>query len=266
MPSIRRQISNLFSRKPKEVLSRNAIQAHRAWLSKQLNEHFDSTVKYGPFKGLKLVNDTWWGATDRASMLLGLYEQEVLISLMDIPEKYTVFIDIGAADGYYGIGVLVNRLFQKSYCFEVSDKGREIIQQNVILNRVQDKVIVEGCADSGFYRKIANEDIESSVLLIDIEGGEFDLLSKDVFNVFRNSIFFIELHDWFFQDGDARLAKLKMDAQSTHSITEFKMSSRDLSEFPELRTWSDTDRWLICSEGRLQLMTWLRLDPIHVKV
>ena len=38
--------------------------------------------------------------------------------------------------------------------------------------------------------------------------------------------------------------------------------ARDLSVFPELRRMRDTDRWLIVSEGRGQLMTWLKLGPV----
>ena len=76
----------------------------------------NATVAYGPFKGLKFSSDAWWGR-ERASMILGLYEQEVLESLTNIPKKYKSFIDLGAADGYYGIGVLVNNLFENSICF-----------------------------------------------------------------------------------------------------------------------------------------------------
>jgi len=40
------------------------------------------------------------------------------------------------------------------------------------------------------------------------------------------------------------------------------MGSRDLSTYPELQQWNDLDRWLICSEGRAQLMSWVRFDPL----
>lgn len=35
-------------------------------------------VKYGPFKGMKLNKDTWWGKCDLGSQCLGLYEKEIL--------------------------------------------------------------------------------------------------------------------------------------------------------------------------------------------
>lgn len=238
------------------------IAKRRLKISKQLNRLFNSTVSYGPFRGLKLTTDSWWGGADRSSVLLGLYEQEVLDSLTHIPNRYKIFIDLGAADGYYGIGVLINNLFEKSYCFEISERGQEVIRNNALLNNVSDRVEVRGIANNNFYNQISADDLGHSVLFIDIEGGEFDLLDKTTFSIFKRSIIFVELHDWLFEDGDAKLKKLRDDSLITHTISELTMTSRDLSKFDVLKKFSDTDRWLICSEGRGQLMTWLRFDPL----
>jgi hypothetical protein len=96
------------------------------------------------------------------------------------------------------------------------------------------------------------------VLFVDIEGAEFDFLDSEMFGAFRNSIVIVELHEWFYDDGLARVQRMRNAAAATHTAIEFTMGSRDLSKFPELRTMHDDDRWLICSEGRGQLMTWLR--------
>jgi len=243
------------------IRKRDAIQNRRIEISKQLNELFKSTVQYGPFKGLKLSPKTWWGPTDRASMLLGLYEKDVLDSLQDIPSKYTTFIDLGAADGYYGVGVLVNNLFQHSICFEISDEGRQLIRENAQLNNVLHNVEIRGIAKNDFYHAFSTLTLSKAVLFIDIEGAEFELIDKETFNAFHDSIIFVELHDWIFEDGDEKLQKLKNDSISTHIVTALTMGARDLSMFPELYKLNDNDRWLICSEGRGQLMTWLRFDP-----
>jgi hypothetical protein len=151
---------------------------------------------------------------------------------------------------------------QKSYCFEITAKGQEVIKQNAILNNVLNKVVIKGEAKKDFYKDIHIDDIKNSVLLVDIEGGEFNLFDENLFAVFQNSIIFIELHDWFFEDGESKIAKLKSDAKNTHLISELTTSERDLSKFKELKSLSDTDRWLLCSEGRPKMMTWFRFDPI----
>ena len=243
------------------IMKFDAIQKRRIEISKQLDELFKSTVQYGPFKGLKLSPKTWWGSTDRASMLLGLYEKDVLDSLQNIPKKFHTFIDLGAADGYYGVGVLVNNLFQNSICFEISEEGRQTISENAQLNNVINKVEIRGIAKNDFYHHLSTHSLSNTVLFIDIEGAEFELIDKATFSAFNQSIIFVELHDWFYENGEEKLKKLKNDSTSTHILTELKMGSRDLSIFPELNKFNDNDRWLICSEGRGQLMTWLRFDP-----
>ena len=57
------------------------------------------------------------------------------------------------------------------------------------------------------------------------------------------------------------MAKLMSDAKPFFKISKLTTTSRDLSKFPELFDLPDSERWLIASEGRSKLMTWLRLDP-----
>jgi hypothetical protein len=86
-------------------------------------------------------------------------------------------------------------------------------------------------------------------------------LDINLFKALKGSIIFIELHPWMVENGAQKLAKLKSEASIDFNITEITTTSRDMSVFPELRNFNDTDRWLICSESRKQLMTWFRLDP-----
>ena len=239
----------------------SAVQKKRIFISKKLDQDFNSTVKYGPFSGLVFSKSSWWGLSNRSTMLLGLYEKEVLESIQNIPSKYNTFIDLGAADGYYGVGVLVNNIFEKSYCYELSEAGRKTIKINSMLNNVSDRVIIRGVACNNFYQDIPIDIRNRSVLFIDIEGAEFDLCDQPMFKAFANSIIFIELHEWFFKDGDSKLKTLYKNSSFTHIAQELTMGARDLSIFPELIKFTDDERWLICSEGRGQLMRWIRFDP-----
>jgi tRNA G26 N,N-dimethylase Trm1 len=174
-------------------MSYDPIGKRRDDLSKKIMKLFDSTVRYGPFRGLRLISDRGEGS-DRAAIFL--YEQEVLNSLKTVPPKYKTFIDLGSADGYYGVGVLVNKMFEKTYCFEMNEKGREVIKKNAALNEVADNVVIRGTANKDFHKEFSQSDLDQAVLLIDIEGGEFDLLDKTSFERLSKSIIIIELHDW----------------------------------------------------------------------
>jgi hypothetical protein len=239
------------------------IQQRRLLISKQLDERFGSQVRYGPFRGLKLSKAIWWGTTDRAGMLLGIYEQEVLSALASVPARYRrSFIELGAADGYYAIGVLVNDLFERSYCFEVSIRGQKAIAANAALNGVSSRVQINGIAEADFHTALPEPAISNSVLLIDIEGVEFDILTAQTFERFANSVIIVELHDHFFADGQQRLDRLRGLCANLFRIEELTTTARDLSPFPELKQFSDTDRWLICSEGRRAMPHWYILTPL----
>lgn len=83
-----------------------------------------------------------------------------------------------------------------------------------------------------------------------------------MFENLKRSIIFIEIHEWFFKDGEKKLKQLLNNAKPFFKISKLTTSSRDLSIFPELSNLIDSERWLIASEGRARLMTWLRFDPI----
>jgi hypothetical protein len=238
-----------------------AILKKRKLLSLELSQRMKHTVQYGPFTGMKFSHDNWWGGSDRGAMLLGIYEQEVLNSIMTTPKKYNVFVDLGAADGYYSIGSLISRKFKTSYSFEMSAKGRDVIKKNAILNKLENKLHIFGEATHNFYSLIPKKDLDKAVIVIDIEGAEFSLLNKKSFSCLKKSIIFIEVHDWFFKDGKRKMTKLISDAKPFFKVSTLTTTSRDLSKFPELAHYGDSERWLIASEGRSKLMTWLRFDP-----
>lgn len=256
-----RAISNYIGSQHPEMM-RIFLAKYKDHISTRIANHYRNTVAYGPFKGLRFVEESHWSASDRGGMILGLYEQEILSEFGKIPERYKTFIDLGAADGYYGVGVLVGQLFEKSYCFEITEAGRSVILKNAEQNSVSSRVIIRGEATKDIAAEIPGDEIDSSVLFVDIEGGEFNLFDPKLFHDFRKAVIFIEVHDFFHPDGKEKLQKLISDSASTHYVRQIRMGSRDLSVFPELYAWNDFDRWLLCSEGRAQLMTWLRFDPI----
>lgn len=239
----------------------DSIRLRRSYLSKRISKISKNKIRYGHFKGLVLGKASR-GYLDRASMILGLYEQEVLNSIHQIPRKYKYFIDLGAADGYYAIGVLKNKLFSKSICFEMSKKSRKIIKENAQLNNVEKNITILGAASKGFYNFISSVNLSQTVMLVDIEGAEFDLLDYDCLKIFRKSIIFIELHESLVKNGPNKKNRLIKNAKQFFRVSELTTTSRDLSCFNELKDLNDTDRWLICSESRDKLMSWLRLDPI----
>lgn len=261
--TLKRSIRTSFFFIKKYIGYKDAISRRIDFLDKKNLKLFDYTVRYGPFLGLKFSKESWWGIS--TSQLIGIYEKEVLDSLCELSGKYKNFINIGAADGYYAIGVLKNNLFRKSFCYEISANGRKMIEKNSELNGVSDRISIKAEAELDFYDDFSETDLKDSVLFIDIEGAEFDLLTKDVLSAFKNSVIYIEIHDWFFEDGNQKFNDLQVRCEELFSVTTLTTTSRDVSVFPEFKEYNDNDRWLICSEGRERLMTWYKLEPKFFK-
>jgi len=237
------------------------IYERRVELATIIDKKHNSTIQYGPFQGM-LLSQGGWGKTDRASMIYGFYEQEVLESLTSNKGKYKTLIDVGAADGYYAIGVLISGTFEKAICYEMSKEGQDQIKKNAHLNKVSKNIEIRGEAKQNFYDDFTQEELATSLILMDIEGVEFDILSKsEDFRKLKNSTLIIESHALFFDDGKEKQQNLIKLAEEFFNVKELKMRSRDLSDFPELQKFSDSDRWLMCSEGRGELMSFFRLDP-----
>ena len=76
-----------------------------------------------------------------------------------------------------------------------------------------------------------------------------------------NSVLIVEMHHEFLANGEEVLDTFRRRAENWFDIEVLETGSRDLSHIPEIRSWSDNDRWLICSEGRPLLPTWWVLRP-----
>ena len=235
------------------------VEQRRLEISRQLIARYGKSVLHGPFAGLALNDRSSWSAGDFAAMMFGLYEKEVVDHLVAAFDRREVFVNLGAADGYYAIGMLLADRADRAICFEMSAAGRREILRNASLNGVADRVQILGLADPGFIDALAVGDMRRTTLLIDIEGGEFTLLSDRMLERLEGAQIIFEAHEGQDLPGSVALTELLRRAGRHHAVTELTTGARDLSSFPELRSLSDSDRWLICSEGRRHLMRWYAL-------
>lgn len=237
------------------------VAIRRNELSDELDRLFQSKVAYGPFKGLRFPETATWSRHDRAPMLLGIYEAEVLDIIQKLQPDFKNFINIGAADGYYSVGALVSKKFTRSVAFEIDEKSRDIIKEVACLNGVGDSIRIEGAATSTTMGEIAGLLGPQTFMLIDVEGFEYELLNAEALRLLRETTIVVEMHV-FTEFQQLSYANFIAKCADTHKVSIVKTTHRDLSRFNELYKYSDNDRWLICSEGRPLLMEWVHLEPL----
>lgn len=245
-------------------IHKRILHLHRVFIAENLFNNFGGKIAYGPFHGLRISQNIKSVSPDFPSMYFGIYEQEVLNTIQNRPQKYTNFINLGAGDGYYSIGVLFNGLFESSIAFEESPIRQKMIVELAMANKVDDRIEVLGRADYFSIQELPAELLAKSMILIDVEGGEFEILNLETIKLLKNSIVIVEIHDFLTNDGEEKLTNLKSNLIPYFNITSFTTSARDLSKFTELYDYSDVNRWFVCIEGRGKLMNWWRLDPKNI--
>ena len=88
--------------------SKYFFHSYRSRFTNKLYSELNGLVQYGPFKGMFISNVTHWNNFDILPKLLGTYErhiQEELIKIVNENQKKIIFIDIGAADGFYAVAI-----------------------------------------------------------------------------------------------------------------------------------------------------------------
>jgi len=253
-------------RKRRHMEFRRQVRKFRAEFSRFVLQESGFQVLCGPMKGFKFAEESFWGgSSDAATKFFGLYEQQNL-EIFERQSK-SVLVDMGAADGFWGVGLVAADKFRRSVLFEISPKGRQVIRETAILNGVENRVTICGDVFENTADNILSVESSSSMIffLIDIEGHEFNLLTEDFLRRFSKSEFLVELHPQMVENGTEKLEELAEFASELFSVRYISGSVRDTSEMDELIDLGDDFKWPVLSEGRGFPMQWLHLVPHPVR-
>jgi hypothetical protein len=235
------------------------VEKNKAW--DILFGKYNYAVAYGPFKGMKLNKNVWWSKNDRITQTLGVYEEHVLKKMCLFADKGAKkLIDVGAADGYFAVGMAYSKIYSNVVAFEIETEGQNRILENATANKCEDKVLICGEADvDSIAKKITIED--KSTVLIDIEGGEYDLLSEKMLEILSDNYVICELHPWMVKDGHSRQKSLLDRASQVFNVELIKRDNYSPNMFPEFDDLSDEIRLIALGEGRAKNMQWLICTP-----
>ena len=226
-----------------------------------LEERYGYTVAHGPFKGMKLSENITWSKNDQITQTLGIYEEHVLSKLIYFSSEGSKrFIDIGAADGYFAVGLAFSKIYQEVYAFEINPKSQQQIKINAARNSCSEKVTVYSEANVASLNKLINKDFKST-FLIDIEGAEYDLLSDEMLLLLKGNYIICELHPWHLDNGNELQKDLLDRASRLYKIELILRESYTPNLFSELDDLSDEERLVAVGEDRGKNMQWLVLTP-----
>jgi hypothetical protein len=217
-------------------------------------------VRCGPFAGVRYVDDSVGSAY--IPKLLGIYENELVAEVETICQsKPALIVDIGAAEGYYAIGLAVRNPQAKVIAFEMNPVGQAALRQMSAMNNVSNRVEVRGkCEPEDLIQALG--DTPEPVVVCDVEGYEDKLLNPRAVPALTRTRLLVELHD-FIVAGITE--ELKKRFRATHRIEHIWQQPRSRDQFP----WRTPGTWLLpksyldwsVDEWRPERMAWLWMEP-----
>ena len=232
----------------------DAARIRRTAITNELARVNGPKVMAGPFAGMVLLPDIAWGDGDLPPRLLGCYEEELHPAVAKaIARAPKAVVNIGAAEGYYAVGMARALPQSRVLAFEINERGQGICRRAADANQVGDRVVVGGKCDVDTLRQVLAQN-ERPLLIVDCEGDELTLLDPAQNPAILKCDMIIECHDFI----NARITPtLRERFFYSHEVELVTEGPRDPNRFAALRRWSSLDRWLAVNENRPCTMNWL---------
>lgn len=219
-------------------------------------------VHAGPFQGMRYIDESFCSAL--MPKLLGIYECELHGAIEELvvwaPD---VIVDIGAAEGYYAVGLALRLPGSRIMAFEADEHARRLLSDLAACNGA-DNICEHGLAvPETMETVLANASAGKAVAVVsDCEGAEMDLLDPEKYPWLRHAFVICELHEFCRAGCDAEVPARFC---KTHDITIIPTRSRHRTEFPfpTLMTRLFPNRWIqmALGESRLFPMSWMVARP-----
>lgn len=150
-------------------------------------------VAQGPFQGMLYIPSAFH--SEVLPKLVGTYEYEVYPAIEAIcAAACDRIIDIGAAEGYYAVGMALRNLGATVIGFEMNPSGRYYLRQLAERNAVSERVQILGICDLDSLAA-SLEGASRPAVICDCEGAEDLLLRPDRIEPLRRSYLLVETHD-----------------------------------------------------------------------
>jgi len=221
----------------------------------------DKRVMNGPFRGMRYVDDS--RGSCYIAKLLGTYERELHEAVEDIIFAHpSVIIDLGAAEGYYAVGMARRLEEARVIAFEMDDRARDALAEMAQLNGVFPRVEIRGKCEACDLAECV-DGVLRPIVICDVEGHERELLDPARVPALAGCTILVELHDFVVPGLCEELVGRFMQ---THTIKRIWQAERNISEFP----WRTVGTFLMpreylqwaVNEWRPVRMSWLYLVPI----
>jgi len=194
--------------------------------------------------------------------LLGIYERELHPYIeRACALNLSHIINLGAAEGYYAVGMSLRNPGARIIAFESQAQERWGLTERARINGVVNRLGILGkCEPEDLKRVLA--DAPRPFIVCDVEGYESVLLDPAIVPLLQHSWILVELHE-FVEQGITE--KVRKRFERTHKISHVWQQERKLADFPfqDFYTRFLPKRYLCwaVSESRPERMSWFWMEP-----
>jgi hypothetical protein len=200
-------------------------------------------VQTGPFAGMEYIGQA------RSSVLLpkllGTYEDEIhpaLEALLATP--YRAVVDIGAAEGYYAVGLALRLPTATVFAYDLDPVARGLCQQLAARNGVADRVVVR---DRFTPDRLGELPAGRVLVVCDVDGYEVELFTPATASSWAAADLIVELHDYLGRPCRDRVRECLAGA---HAVEVIPTRGKVPPDLPSLAGLQEADRRLAVSEIR----------------
>lgn len=197
----------------------------------------------GPFSQMRVPLNAYFESCP--PFIVGSHEEELH------PQFYALvnatpsrIVNIGAAEGYYAVGLAHLLPDCPVLAYETIPECQQVIRDLAEQNDVADRLELAGTCDAA---SLQGSLTRNSLLLIDCEGAEAELLDPEKVPALRTTRMICELHD-FYVPGLTRTLIRRFRA--THHLTLIEKQARQADRYGVLDGLTPTQKFLALHENR----------------
>lgn len=197
------------------------------YLRRQIAARTRMRVSTGPFEGMRYVDASWGSVWE--PKLLGIYERELHRVVAEaVSRRPSRIVDVGAAEGYYAVGLARAVRSADVYAFEADADAHPLLRTMAELNGVSARMHVGGLCTPERLADVVG-DGRGVLVVCDVEGAEVDLLDPDRIAGLRHASVLVELHAGRMPNVGQTL---RDRFSPTHDVTPVLQEARSAREYP----------------------------------
>ncbi len=220
---------------------------------------YPDEVIRGPFAGMRLPPRSMFFDA-RFEKVFGAYEHELFPWLEEIaatPKAFAQVVNVGAADGFFTVGLARLLPGVDVLAFEPNEVKTPVLKEMARLNQVEGQISLRGFCRPDDLKALGPEG--PVLVVMDVDGGERDLLDSEAVPWLGRAAILVETHDAFVP---GMMALLKSRFEASHTIVELTMQGPEHGGIKQLQDLRMFEVDALVGSERPGLQSWLWLKPL----